>query len=104
MCHNLQAHLKLRLRLKGPTSRWAPRLACVGVDLMLGSGIFIAPGEVAVELTGPAVCLSYLVAELSAFLSCFCKFSVDVPLAGAAYNCMAGDVGHGAGVVKSPPT
>ncbi len=71
-------------------------LTCVGVGLMLGAGIFIAPGQIAVELTGPAVCLSYLVAALSAFLSCFCycEFSVDMPLAGAAYNYMAGSVGE----------
>ncbi len=83
-----QAHLK---RTLGPFG-----LTCVGVGLMLGAGIFIAPGQIAVELTGPAVCLSYLVAALSAFLSCFCycEFSVDMPLAGAAYNYMAGSVGE----------
>ncbi|PNH11561.1 Cationic amino acid transporter 1 [Tetrabaena socialis] len=71
-------------------------LTCVGVGLMLGAGIFIAPGTIAIDYTGPAVCIAYLIAAVSAYLSCFCyaEFAVDMPLAGAAYNYMAGSMGE----------
>eukprot|EP00198_Chlamydomonas_reinhardtii_P001119 XP_001690454.1 cationic amino acid transporter [Chlamydomonas reinhardtii] len=71
-------------------------LTMVGVGFMLGAGIFMAPGTIAVDMTGPAVCISYLIAALSAFLSCFCyaEFACDMPLAGAAYNYIAASLGE----------
>ncbi|KXZ44274.1 hypothetical protein GPECTOR_70g505 [Gonium pectorale] len=90
--------MELEAEHKGPLKRTlGPMgLTCVGVGLMLGAGIFIAPGSIAVDLTGPAVCVAYLIAAVSAFLSCFCysEFAVDMPLAGAAYNYIAGSLGE----------
>jgi hypothetical protein len=37
-------------------------LTCVGVGLMLGAGIFVSPGYIAAELTGPALFVAYLIA------------------------------------------
>lgn len=52
-------------------------LTCVGVGMMLGAGIFIAPGDIAKNMTGPAVCIAYLIAvshgmhyHLLAFTAC----------------------------------
>lgn len=61
-------------------------LTCIGVGRMLGAGIFLTPGIIAVSYTGPAVCITYLVAAVSAFLSCFvfAEFAVDLPVAGSA--------------------
>lgn len=61
-------------------------LTCVGVGLMLGAGIYVAPGHIAKDITGPAVCLAYVIASVSAMLSClvYAEFAVDMPLAGAA--------------------
>ncbi|EFJ49983.1 hypothetical protein VOLCADRAFT_89329 [Volvox carteri f. nagariensis] len=82
--------MALDAQAKGPLKRTlgVTGLTCVGVGLMLGAGIFIAPGTISVDMTGPAVCISYLIASISAFLSCFCysEFAVDMPLAGAAYT------------------
>lgn len=36
------------------------------------AGIFISPGYIAAELTGPALFIAYFVAAISAFLSSFC--------------------------------
>ncbi|GLI69367.1 hypothetical protein VaNZ11_013943 [Volvox africanus] len=71
-------------------------LTAVGVGLMLGAGIFLTPGQVSIKYTGPAVCISYVIAAISAYLSCFCysEFAVDMPLAGAAYNYIAGSLGE----------
>ncbi|KAG2495202.1 hypothetical protein HYH03_006808 [Edaphochlamys debaryana] len=71
-------------------------LMMIGVGFMIGAGIFIAPGTIAADYTGPAVCISYLIAALSATLSCFCyaEFACDMPLAGAAYNYIAGSLGE----------
>ncbi|GFR47301.1 hypothetical protein Agub_g8988 [Astrephomene gubernaculifera] len=90
--------MEMEAEHKGPLKRTLGKvgLTCVGVGLMLGAGIFIAPGTIAVNFTGPALCIAYLVASVSAFLSSFCysEFAVDMPLAGAAYNYIASTLGE----------
>lgn len=72
------------------------QLTFLGIGFMLGAGIFVSPGYIANALTGPALFISYLVAAFSAILSCFCyaEFTVDIPLAGAAYNYIATTLGE----------
>ncbi|XP_077244860.1 cationic amino acid transporter 6, chloroplastic-like [Tasmannia lanceolata] len=63
-------------------------LVALGVGGMLGVGVFVTTGPVALKITGPAVFVSYIVAGISALLSSFCytEFSVEIPVAGGAFS------------------
>ncbi|XP_028550468.1 cationic amino acid transporter 6, chloroplastic-like [Dendrobium catenatum] len=62
-------------------------LVALGVGGMLGAGVFVTTGRAA-KFSGPAVCISYLIAGISAFLSslCYTEFSVEIPVAGGAFS------------------
>ena len=66
--------------------KWHDLLA-LGLGGMLGVGVFVTTGEVAVA-TGPAVFISYLIAGVAALLSslCYAEFSVQIPVAGGAFS------------------
>lgn len=66
--------------------RWHELLA-LGLGGMLGVGVFVTTGEVAVS-TGPAVFISYLLAGVAALLSslCYAEFAVEIPVAGGAFS------------------
>ncbi|XP_020574007.1 cationic amino acid transporter 6, chloroplastic-like isoform X2 [Phalaenopsis equestris] len=63
-------------------------LVALGVGGMLGAGVFVTTGQVASKLSGPAVCISYIIAGICAFLSslCYTEFSVEIPVAGGAFS------------------
>lgn len=63
-------------------------LVALGVGGMLGAGVFVTTGDVAREISGPAVFVSYFVAGVSALLSslCYTEFSVHIPVAGGAFS------------------
>ncbi|KAI4315196.1 hypothetical protein L6164_028031 [Bauhinia variegata] len=63
-------------------------LVALGVAGMLGVGVFVTTGPVALNHSGPAVFISYIIAGISAFLSslCYTEFSVQVPIAGGAFS------------------
>ena len=63
-------------------------LVALGVGGMLGVGVFVTTGPVALHVTGPAVFLSYIIAGISALLSslCYTEFSVHVSAAGGAFS------------------
>lgn len=63
-------------------------LVALGVGGMLGAGVFVTTGRVANKFSGPAVCISYIIAGISAFLSslCYTEFSVEIPVAGGAFS------------------
>ncbi|KAK1304407.1 hypothetical protein QJS10_CPB11g00235 [Acorus calamus] len=63
-------------------------LVSLGVGGMLGVGVFVTTGQVAHNISGPAVFISYIVAGISAFLSslCYTEFSVGIPVAGGAFS------------------
>ncbi|TYK31106.1 cationic amino acid transporter 6 [Cucumis melo var. makuwa] len=63
-------------------------LIALGVGGMLGVGVFVTTGPVALHVTGPAVFLSYIIAGISALLSslCYTEFSVHVSAAGGAFS------------------
>ncbi|KAJ4844428.1 hypothetical protein Tsubulata_038605 [Turnera subulata] len=63
-------------------------LIALGVGGMLGVGVFVTTGHVALEVTGPSVFLSYIIAGISALLSslCYTEFSVQIPVAGGAFS------------------
>ncbi|EXC26780.1 Cationic amino acid transporter 6 [Morus notabilis] len=66
--------------------KWHDLLA-LGLGGMLGVGVFVATGEVAVH-SGPSVFISYFIAGIAALLSslCYAEFSVQIPVAGGAFS------------------
>lgn len=63
-------------------------LVALGVGGMLGVGVFVTTGPVALHHSGASVFISYIIAGISALLSSFCytEFSVQVPVAGGAFS------------------
>ncbi|GAV90890.1 AA_permease_2 domain-containing protein/AA_permease_C domain-containing protein [Cephalotus follicularis] len=63
-------------------------LVALGVGGMLGVGVFVTTGPVALETSGPSVFISYIIAGISALLSslCYTEFSVQIPVAGGAFS------------------
>lgn len=63
-------------------------LSMMGVGAIVGSGIFILPGILAAQYTGPGVMFSFLLAAIVCSLAalCYSEFSSTIPLAGSAYT------------------
>ena len=63
-------------------------LVALGVGGMLGVGVFVTTGSVALHQSGPSVVISYIIAGISALLSslCYTEFAVQVPVAGGAFS------------------
>ncbi len=63
-------------------------LTTMGIGAIVGSGIFITPGLIAANYTGPSVMLSYLIAVVVCAMAalCYSEFSSTIPLAGSAYT------------------
>ncbi|KAI4327199.1 hypothetical protein L6164_019688 [Bauhinia variegata] len=63
-------------------------LVALGVGGMLGAGVFVTTGLVALHHSGPSVFISYIIAGISALLSslCYTEFSVQIPVAGGAFS------------------
>ncbi|KAL4396853.1 hypothetical protein HN51_001319 [Arachis hypogaea] len=63
-------------------------LVALGVGGMLGVGVFVTTGSVALHHSGPSVFISYIIAGISALLSslCYSEFAVQVPVAGGAFS------------------
>lgn len=63
-------------------------LVALGVGGMLGVGVFVTTGPVALHQSGPSVFISYIIAGISALLSslCYTEFAVQVPVAGGAFS------------------
>lgn len=63
-------------------------LVALGVGGMLGVGVFVTTGPVALHRSGPSVFISYIVAGISALLSslCYTEFAVQIPVAGGAFS------------------
>src|SRR4051794_23490461 len=70
-------------RVLGP---WA--LTALGIGAVIGAGIFVATGEVARNVAGPALMVSYTVAGITCLLAalCYAEFAAMTPVAGSAYT------------------
>src|SRR5262245_32895284 len=73
-------HLK---RVLGP---WA--LTAMGIGGIIGTGIFVATGEVAKNVAGPALMVSYVVAGITCLFAalCYAEYAAMTPVAGSAYT------------------
>lgn len=63
-------------------------LTLFGIGHMAGAGIYVVTGDVARNIAGPAVTLSYIIASIVAFLSalCYSEFGALLPKAGSSYS------------------
>jgi APA family basic amino acid/polyamine antiporter len=73
-------HLK---RVLGP---WA--LTAMGIGGIIGTGIFVATGEVAKNVAGPSLMVSYVLAGITCLFAalCYAEFAAMTPVAGSAYT------------------
>jgi APA family basic amino acid/polyamine antiporter len=64
------------------------QLTSLGVGAIIGAGIFVATGEAARNVAGPALMLSYVVAGVTCIFAalCYAEFASMVPVAGSAYT------------------
>ena len=70
-------------RVLGPVT-----LTCLGIGAVIGAGIFVATGEAARNVAGPALMLSYVVAGVTCIFAalCYAEFASMAPVAGSAYT------------------
>jgi APA family basic amino acid/polyamine antiporter len=70
-------------RVLGPVT-----LTSLGVGAVIGAGIFVATGEAAKNVAGPALMVSYLVAGITCIFAalCYAEFAAMAPVAGSAYT------------------
>jgi basic amino acid/polyamine antiporter, APA family len=63
-------------------------LTVFGIGVIIGTGIFVLTGQVAKEVAGPAVALSFVVAGIVCGLAalCYAEFASTIPVAGSAYT------------------
>ena len=62
-------------------------LTSIGVGTVVGAGLYVVTGELARDVAGPAIILSFFIAAVSAFFSgiCYAEFGCRIPKAGSAY-------------------
>ena len=70
-------------RVLGPVS-----LTMLGIGAIIGAGIFVATGEAARNVAGPALMLSYVAAGVTCVFAalCYAEFASMAPVAGSAYT------------------
>lgn len=78
---------------EAPEHRLRKRLTAVdltvfGIGVIIGTGIFVLTGQVAREMAGPAVAISFVVAGVVCGLAalCYAEFASTIPVAGSAYT------------------
>jgi len=62
-------------------------LTSIGVGATVGAGLYVVTGQIARDVAGPAIVLSFFVAAVAAFLSgiCYAEFGCRITKAGSAY-------------------
>ena len=82
LLEEMQSDNRLR-RILGPV-----QLTSLGVGAIIGAGIFVATGEAAHNVAGPALMLSYVAAGITCIFAalCYAEFASMVPVAGSAFT------------------
>jgi APA family basic amino acid/polyamine antiporter len=75
------------------------QLLLFGVGAIVGSGIFVATGNVAAHNTGPAIVFSFALAAVACTCAglCYAEFAALVPASGSAYTYVYAAFGRAAG-------
>lgn len=62
-------------------------LTSIGVGATVGAGLYVVTGQIARDVSGPAIVLSFFIAAVAAFLSgiCYAEFGCRITKAGSAY-------------------
>lgn len=62
-------------------------LTSIGVGATVGAGLYVVTGQIARDVAGPAIVLSFFIAGVAAFLSgiCYAEFGCRITKAGSAY-------------------
>ena len=62
-------------------------LTFTGVGTLVGAGLYVVTGQIARDIAGPAVVISFFIAAIAALLSaiCYAEFGCRIPKAGSAY-------------------
>ena len=70
-------HLSSQSNKKLKKTLGAFDLTMLGVGAVVGSGIFILPGEISSTITGPGIMLSFIIAAIGCGLAalCYSEFS-----------------------------
>ena len=78
-----------------------PGLISLGVGCTIGAGIFVVTGQVARDITGPALFLSYIISGAACMLAalCYAEMAAMAPSAGSAYAYARSTLGELAGWV-----
>jgi APA family basic amino acid/polyamine antiporter len=73
-------------RLKRALSAWD--LIAIGIGCIIGTGIFVLTGKVAIENAGPGVMISFVICGFACIFAalCYAEFASLIPIAGSAYT------------------
>lgn len=65
---------------------WA--LIAIGIGCIIGTGIFVLTGKVAIENAGPGIMLSFIICGVVCILAalCYAEFASFIPISGSAYT------------------
>jgi basic amino acid/polyamine antiporter, APA family len=73
-------------QLKRALGLWA--LVAIGIGCIIGTGIFVLTGKVAIENAGPGVIISFVFCGIACIFAalCYAEFASFIPIAGSAYT------------------